>query len=105
MSEIRNIFIDEILTTIKKIKLKLKDYTFEEFKSDFHIVENTIRYLNIIGEASKHISEELKLEYPDIPWDTLADLRNILNNPEHISLVWDIAKEKLKNLKPDLEKL
>jgi|SRR5690554_410880 len=100
---INNIFVEEILTTIKKIKIKLDGITFAEFKANFHLVEDIIRYLNIIGEAARHISDEVKNEYQDIPWDTLLNLRNILNNPNHISLVWEIATEKLKEIKSNLK--
>ncbi|QVK17273.1 DUF86 domain-containing protein [Mycoplasmatota bacterium] len=103
MTKIHNIFIEEILTTIKKIKKLLDGKTFADFKSNYHLVDDVIRYLNIIGEASKHIPEEIKVEYNEIPWATLLDLRNILNNPEHIDLVWNIATVKLIEIKPDLK--
>lgn len=104
MTKIYNIFIEEILTTIKKIKKILDGKTYDDFTSNYHLVDDVIRYLNIIGEASKHIPDEMKVEYNQIPWSTLLDLRNILNNPEHIELVWNIATVKLIEMKPDLKK-
>ncbi|HEY8364813.1 MAG TPA: HepT-like ribonuclease domain-containing protein [Haloplasmataceae bacterium] len=102
MDKINNIFIEEILTTITKIKTKLNGITYDDFKSDYKLVEDIIRYLNIIGEASKHISEDIKEKYQEVPWDIMLDLRDILNNPDHINLVWNIATEKLHEINLDL---
>jgi len=103
MNKMNSIFIEEILITIKKIKKIVEGKTLEEFISNYHLVEDVIRYLNIIGEASKHITDEIKLEYQEIPWASLLDLRNILNSPEHIEVVWNIATVMLKEVKPNLK--
>lgn len=100
---INNIFVEEILTTMNKIEEKLEGKSFDDFKSNYHLEEDIIRYLNIIGEAARHISDDTKNEYPDIEWDELLNFRNILEKPDHISLVWDIATGKLKEIKPKLE--
>lgn len=103
--EISNIFVEEILTTINKIKTRVSGITIDEFKANFHLVDDIIRYLNIIGEATQHISDEVKEKYQEIPWNTLQDLRDIINNPDHISLVWIIATEKLINLEENIKKI
>ncbi len=103
MTQIYDIFIDEILTTIKKIKKMLDGKTYEEFKGDYHLTGDVIRYLNIIGEASKHIPSEMKQEFQEVPWDSLLDLRDVLNSPEHIENVWNISTKKLIGVKPNLK--
>ena len=97
MTQIYDIFIDEILTTIKKINKMMDGKKYEEFKGDYHLTGDVIRYLNIIGEASKHIPDEVKQDYQNVPWNDLLDLRDLLNQPEHIELVWNIATKKLIN--------
>ena len=37
-----------------------------------------VRCLEIIGEACKYLSEDLKNKYPDVPWRQVANMRNIL---------------------------
>ncbi len=103
MTRIYNIFIEEILTTIKKIMKKLEGKTFDEFLKNYHLVEDIIRYLNIIGEAAKHIPQEIKTKNQDIPWNYLYDLRNIINQPEHIDHIWNIATVKLMEIKSNLK--
>ncbi len=103
MAEFYHIFIEEILTTISKIKEIVYGKAYDEFKGNYHLVDNVIRYLNIIGEACKHIPEEVREGYQNVPWNTLLDLRNVLHNPEHVELVWNFATEKLPEIKNDLK--
>ncbi len=103
MADIHSVFINEILTTIKKIKKLLKNVTFADFNTNYHLVDNVIKYLKVIGEASKHVSKETQSEYKNIPWSQLKNLRDIENNPEHIELVWNIATVNLPEIKPSIK--
>jgi len=105
MAKLINIFLDEILTTIRKISELLKDKTLDDFKSNYHVVENVIKYLNIISEAARHVPDEVKQEFSGIPWEELINLRNIENNPEHLNLVWNIATNKLTEISAIIEEV
>ena len=50
----------------------------EEFLNSKLIQYAVIRALEIIGEASKKVSNEIKKDYPDIPWREMAGLRDVL---------------------------
>ena len=57
-----------------------------------------VRNLEIIGEAAKNISEELKDKYPKMPWKDLAGLRDKLIHHYfgvNFDVVWNIVKEEL----------
>lgn len=56
----------------------------------------------IIGEAVKNISEELKEDYPDIPWRNIAGTRDRLIRGYfeiQLSEVWDVVVSDLNDLK------
>lgn len=38
------------------------------------------RFFEIVSEASRHIPEDLLADYPDIPWQGIADLGNALRH-------------------------
>jgi uncharacterized protein with HEPN domain len=45
----------------------------------------------IIGEASKHIPEDIKKRYPEIPWRLMGDMRNVVTHEYfqvRLKLIW-----------------
>jgi uncharacterized protein with HEPN domain len=39
---------------------------------------SVIRCLEIIGEACKHVPSDIKVQYPEISWKTIAGMRDYL---------------------------
>jgi uncharacterized protein with HEPN domain len=63
------------------------------------------RALEIIGEASKNIPEQVKREYPHIPWKFMAGLRDkIIHGYFAINyeIVLDVIQHKLPDLEPQI---
>jgi len=60
-----------------------------------------IRQLEVIGEATKRLSEEFRAKHPDVPWRNLAGMRDILihaYNHVDIDQVWLAAKDSLPGI-------
>jgi uncharacterized protein with HEPN domain len=58
---------------------RILDYTRDGqgvFLADTKTQDAVIRNLEIIGEAVKNISGDLKSVYPDIPWQRIAGMRD-----------------------------
>lgn len=68
----------------------------------------TLRQLEIVGEASNHLSRELTDQHPDIPWHSVTGFRNIVVH-EYFQvderLVWNIIQHNLPLLKVKVEAL
>ncbi len=80
----------------------------EEFEKKRLIYDATLRNLELLGEAARHIPEEARARAPDIPWRRIVGVRNILIHGYlgiDNDIVWDIVKNELGNLLPELEKL
>ena len=64
--------------------------------------------MEIVGEASKHITEELKSQFPEIEWSQIIGMRNVFAH-EYFgidsSLVWEIIKRDLPLLKSKMESI
>lgn len=69
-------YLTDIQTAMSRIAEYLEDSTFPEFKRDYKTVDAVIRNFEIIGEASKNLPIEVKIKYPEVPWDEMYLLRN-----------------------------
>lgn len=66
------------------------------------------RKLEIIGEATKRLSVEVKKKNPHIPWKEMAGMRDkiIHDYPElELKEIWRIVKKDIPALKKDLQKI
>jgi len=70
------LFVEDILESIELIESYITDMNFEEFKNDRKTIDAVIRNLEIMGEAAKNISENIKKEFQNIDWKGLIGLRN-----------------------------
>lgn len=67
-----------------------------------------IRKFEIIGEATKHIPAEIKQKHPDVPWKTMAGMRDRLIHAYFgidYKLVWNIMRDELPGLKRKLQSI
>jgi len=75
--------------------------SYEEFVQDRKVVFATVRALEVIGESSNRISEELKQNYPQMPWIEMRGLRNrIVHNYDDVDykIIWNVLKNEIPNL-------
>jgi uncharacterized protein with HEPN domain len=98
--------LNHIFDCINEIEAAIKGHTFETFYENHVLRIAIVKWLEIIGEASRHFSEETKDKYRDIDWRKIIDLRNFVVH-EYFEIgyefIWDSATIYLKDLKTQLE--
>ena len=74
-------------------------------KEDFYANEdkqgNVVRCLEIIGEATNHLSEEITSSHDDIPWHAIVGMRNNLihgYNEVNYEFVWATVQNDIRPL-------
>ncbi|MFC1682100.1 DUF86 domain-containing protein [Nanoarchaeota archaeon] len=102
------IFIKHILESINAIEEFSKDIDKKELKSNRLKQSAIVREIEIIGEATKNISDSLKDKYPEIPWREISGTRDkIIHNyfGVDLNIIWDIIKLNLPVLKKQLSNI
>ncbi len=97
-------YLSHIMDSIAKIE-SYATVGKEEFMSLSHWQDAIIRNLEIIGEATKRLSKPLKEQYPDIPWRSIAGLRDVLIHDYmgvDLESVWNVVENDLPPLKEQL---
>jgi uncharacterized protein with HEPN domain len=69
---------NHMMDCILEIELFLKDVPFDDIHTNLMFRRALERSLEIIGEASIHLTEETKNNYPDISWRGIKGFRNIV---------------------------
>ena len=85
--------LNDILDTIEHLNLLLRDKTLQDLQHDRITKAAFERFLEIISEATKHIPEDLKAQFPEIPWRRIKDLGNHLRhayNSVDEEVLWEI---------------
>ena len=81
---------------------------FEDVLEDELLQRGIIRSLEIIGEASKNISDKLKAEHPEIEWKLMAGMRDkLIHHYFEVNwrIVWDALTMEIPLLKLQIETL
>lgn len=97
-----SIYLKHILDNIENIESSLEGLSEEDFQEDLDKVDATIRRVEIMGEAVKNISDELKDAHPEIEWKKIAGTRDILVHSYFRvdkDLLWEIIEKDLPLLK------
>lgn len=79
--------------------------TEDQFQNSKLRQKAVIRCFEIIGEATKRVSDEFKTEHSGIPWRKMAGFRDVLiHDYDRVEseIIWDTAQEELPRLKTDL---
>ncbi|MCJ7745054.1 MAG: DUF86 domain-containing protein [Actinobacteria bacterium] len=81
------------------------DYTadrdFKSFVNDGMCTDAVLRNFEVIGEAAKKIPVEVRNSHPDIPWERMIGLRNIVSHEYFgidFSIIWHIIESNLSDL-------
>jgi uncharacterized protein with HEPN domain len=103
-----DLYLDDILESIRRIELYAGNESYEEFHKDLLVQDGVCRNLAIIGEAVKKLPASLVETRPEIEWRKIAGLRDILVHEYaavDLGIVWDIVTNKLPALRRVVEEL
>ena len=97
-----------MLTTIERIESYTAGMSFDAFCSDQRTIDAVIRNFEVMGEAARHVDEQVAQRSPGVPWPDVRDMRNILIHEYFgvdLATVWKTIVDDLPPLKRDLRAL
>ena len=99
------IYVIEMSESIDHIKEFIADMSFDDFIQDKLTNTAVIRMIEVIGEMSKRIPDDMKSKYNDFPWNDMSEMSDKLIHEYYdvdYEIVWKVAKERLPSIKPYL---
>lgn len=94
-------YLVDIVDAIARVRGLLGDMPLEAFKVDWEKQWAIERGVEIISEASRRLSSEIKARHLDIPWQKVAGIGNVLRHDyESVSapVMWKLVREDLLEL-------
>src|SRR3989338_4693026 len=101
-----SIFLRHILDSILAIENAVRDISRDDFIESRLIQSAVMREIEIVGEAVKNLSHQLRNKYKDIPWTKIAGMRDKLVHHYFgvdLDIVWDTIEQKIPELKNQIE--
>ncbi|MDE1890846.1 MAG: DUF86 domain-containing protein [Planctomycetota bacterium] len=98
--------IQDMKEAIDRIMSYTSGMEYDSFLQDNKTQDAVIRNIEILGEASKSLSNETREKYPHIPWKDIAGTRDKLIHDYfgvNIDIVWDIVKNEIPTLSAQLK--
>ena len=95
-------YLEDIKLSISEINTFMKNVESKnDFRNNIEKVRAVERNIEIIGEAVKKIPDEIRSMAPDIPWQKIAGIRDILAHAYFsidVEILWDVVNNQLENL-------
>lgn len=101
MSRDESLYLADIHESCEKVLRFTKGMNYKDFVHDELHFDAVLRNLEIIGEAVKNMSEEMRKKYPNVKWRKIAGFRDIVAH-EYFGIndetVWDIVENEIPAL-------
>jgi uncharacterized protein with HEPN domain len=87
-------YLLDVLIAARKVVSYTQGVTREEFERNDLLQNAVMRMLEIIGEAARRVSDDMRDAHPEVPWREMISLRNRLIHEYFridVEKVWDTA--------------
>lgn len=101
-------FLSDILEAVHRSRSYTAGMPCEVFLEDIETQDAVVRNLEVIGEAAKNLSAEIRGEHSTVPWQSMAGVRDrLIRRYFGISLdvVWEIVNSELDTVASQVEQI
>ncbi|MBI4558273.1 MAG: DUF86 domain-containing protein [Candidatus Hydrogenedentes bacterium] len=94
------------MDNIARIEVFIRGMTYATFCADDKTAFVVVTCFSIIGEAARLIPEDIKSAHPNVPWNQMIRMRNVLVHEYDkidLEIVWSTATKDLPVVLPKLK--
>ena len=102
------LLLDDVCVAIDKIEQYISGMSFDVFSKDSKTVDEVVRNLEIIGEASNRLPADFKDSHPQIEWHKVVGLRHRIVHEYFgidLQIVWQILQKDLPALRENISQI
>ena len=100
--------IEHILEAISKIERYTAGLSEETFIRQDMTVDAVVRNFQVIGEAARHVPDDVQARYLEVPWSLMQGMRHILVHDYFtvkLNIVWRTIQQSLPPLVQPLQRI
>ena len=93
--------LSDIIEAIERVRDALGEMPLDAFEADWRCQRLIERGLEIIPESGRRLPAEPKARHPEIPWQKVAGIGNVLRHDyESVSapIIWKLVRDDLPHL-------
>ena len=101
-----SIVVNDILRCIDHVESYTNKLSFDEFSTNFLVIEACLYNIQIIGEAASQLPDDVKNDNQHIPWTLIKGMRNRLIHEyfgTDLPVVWNVIKNDLPGFREELQ--
>lgn len=102
------LYLKDIFEAIVAVQSFIEGMDFNVFVEDDKTTSAVVRKLQIIGEAAKNVPETIRQNYPQVPWQQMARMRDRIIHAyftvDYV-IIWDTLKINIPSLQPIIQQI
>lgn len=102
------LYLRDMVEAAQFIEAHTHELSYEAFIADEVRLRAVLHSLTIIGEAARHIPDDIRQRAPGVPWREMAGARDIIVHgyfAVNLPIIWNIVEEEVANLHEQVAKL
>ncbi len=102
------LWLEDIHQAVERIEQYIAGLSWQDFLQDTKTQDAVIRNLEVIGEAVKQLSPNVREAYPEVPWRAMAGLRDRLIHHYfglNLEILWHVVTQELPMIKQQIRRI
>jgi len=93
--------LTDVVAAIERVRQVLGDLDLDAFEANWEKQWLVERGVEIVSEASRHLTFDLKARHADIPWKNVADIGYVLRHADQdiaAHVIWSVDRDHMPAL-------